>query len=79
MLLNAQVDKIDRGKLDLRPAYQREYVWSIKTASKLIESLLLNIPVPTLFFNELGAGTLEVCISFALVWKWPYVFTISRG
>jgi len=58
--ISSIVDKINRGKLDLRPAYQREYVWSIRTASKLIESLLLNIPVPTLFFNELGAGTLEV-------------------
>ena len=31
---------------------QRDYVWDKKTASKLIESLLLNIPLPTMFFHE---------------------------
>ena len=54
------IDKINRGKVDLRPSYQREYVWTVRTASKLIESLLLNIPVPTMFFHEVKSGKLEV-------------------
>lgn len=36
------------------------YVWDNKTASRLIESILLNVPVPTLFFHEVSNGCLEV-------------------
>jgi len=58
--VNSMIDKIDRGKLNLRPAYQREYVWDRRTASRLVESLLLNVPVPTLFFHETSQGELQV-------------------
>ncbi|GBG73824.1 hypothetical protein CBR_g17162 [Chara braunii] len=58
--VSSVLDKIRRGKLDLRPSYQRDFVWDKKTASKLIESLLLNIPVPTLFFHERQKGVMEV-------------------
>lgn len=34
------------------PKFQREYVWDNAKASRLIESLLLNIPIPVLFFAE---------------------------
>src|ERR1700704_5004448 len=36
------------------PGFQRNYVWDIKRASKLIESLLLGLPVPQLFLYEEG-------------------------
>lgn len=36
----------------LIPDFQREYVWDNAKASRLIESLLLNIPIPVLFFAE---------------------------
>lgn len=36
------------------PDIQREYVWSNATASRLIESLLLNVPIPVLYFAETG-------------------------
>lgn len=39
----------DEGDL-LIPKYQRNYVWSINQASLLIESFLLGLPVPQLFF-----------------------------
>lgn len=34
------------------PEFQREYVWDNAKASRLVESLLLNIPIPTLYFAE---------------------------
>lgn len=34
------------------PSFQRSYVWSIKQASLLIESFLLGLPVPPVFFYE---------------------------
>ena len=36
------------------PGFQRHYVWDIKRASKLIESLILGLPVPQLFLYEEG-------------------------
>jgi Protein of unknown function DUF262. len=32
------------------PDFQREFVWSIKQASLLVESFLLGLPVPPVFF-----------------------------
>ncbi|EQB8079491.1 DUF262 domain-containing protein [Yersinia enterocolitica] len=34
------------------PAFQRHYVWDIKRASKLIESLLIGLPIPQIFLYE---------------------------
>jgi hypothetical protein len=34
------------------PAFQRNFVWDIKRASKLIESLLLGLPIPQVFLYE---------------------------
>ena len=34
------------------PGFQRHFVWDIKRASKLIESLLLGLPVPQVFLYE---------------------------
>ena len=38
------------GQLDLQPGFQRESVWSDRDRSKLIDSLLRNYRVPSLFF-----------------------------
>jgi hypothetical protein len=40
--------------------YQREYVWDDAKASRLIESLLLNVPIPVCYFAENDDGTWEV-------------------
>ena len=42
------------------PEIQREYVWDNGRASRLIESLLLNIPVPPLYFAETKEARFEV-------------------
>ena len=36
------------------PGFQRNYVWDIKRASRLIESVILGLPVPQIFFYEEG-------------------------
>ncbi|MGV0596363.1 DUF262 domain-containing protein [Mycolicibacterium porcinum] len=45
------VNFIDSGALKI-PSFQRNYVWDRKRASKLIESLLLGLPVPQVFLYE---------------------------
>lgn len=49
-----------REAINLRPEYQRRLRWSNAQKSKLIESLLLNIPVPPVFFYESDAARYEV-------------------
>lgn len=55
-------DKYERGQINLQPHYQREYVWDQKPElpSRLIESLLLQIPIPPLYFVRLETGKIEV-------------------
>jgi Protein of unknown function DUF262 len=49
-----------REVLNLRPEYQRRLRWGHAQKSKLIESLLLNIPIPPIFLYESGAARYEV-------------------
>ena len=42
------------------PEVQREYVWDNGRASRLIESLILNIPIPPVYFSETKAAKFEV-------------------
>lgn len=42
----------DASYINLSPSYQRRHRWDIKKRSQLIESLLLNIPIPPIFLFE---------------------------
>src|SRR4051794_17613871 len=42
------------------PRLQRRYVWTDEQASRLIESLLVGIPIPPLYFAERRDGTWEI-------------------
>lgn len=42
----------DSSYINLSPAYQRRHRWDNKKRSQLIESLLLNIPIPPIFLFE---------------------------
>ncbi|MCW5676011.1 MAG: DUF262 domain-containing protein [Xanthobacteraceae bacterium] len=48
------------GYLDLRPFYQRRPRWSHKKQSLLIESFIMNIPVPPVFLYEKEYNSYEV-------------------
>lgn len=42
------------------PPYQRAYTWEEDRKSRFIESLLLGLPIPFLFFWEMPSGKLEI-------------------
>jgi hypothetical protein len=42
------------------PAYQRKFIWDDRRKHRFIESLLMGLPVPFLFFWEMKDGRLEV-------------------
>ena len=44
--------KFKKGKLDIQPHFQRQYVWDNVKASRLIESVLLEIPLPIIYLSE---------------------------
>lgn len=44
-------DFIESGAVKI-PGFQRNYVWDIKRASKLIESIIIGLPVPQIFLYE---------------------------
>lgn len=47
------VSMIEHGEIDLRPAFQRAgNLWDAKRQSRLIESLLLKIPLPAFYFDD---------------------------
>ncbi len=45
---------------ELRPEYQRRLRWDNKKKSRLIESFLMNVPVPPVFLYEKSIGDFEV-------------------
>ena len=48
------------GELLLRPEFQRLFRWSIEQKSRFIESLLLGIPIPSIFVSQTKEGKWEV-------------------
>ncbi|WP_456062843.1 DUF262 domain-containing protein [Capnocytophaga leadbetteri] len=51
---------IDNGDIDLTPAFQRNLVWDSFRKSRLIESILLRIPLPMFYFSEDLEGRLTI-------------------
>ena len=45
------------GDLTISPAYQRYYRWNINQKSAFIESLILGIPIPSIFVAQNEDGT----------------------
>lgn len=50
--LETLVKKIKRGIIKLNPDYQRKHRWKNDFSSRLIESLILNIPIPLIYISQ---------------------------
>lgn len=48
------------GKLDIRPAYQREFVYDSKQQQAVMNSILNGFPLNTMYWVKRGDGTFEV-------------------
>ena len=57
--VSTMYDFIKSGVLVI-PGFQRNYVWDIKRASKLVESLILGLPVPQIFLYEAARNKFHV-------------------
>lgn len=50
--LGTLAQMVDREVIDLVPAFQRRERWNVVKQSALIESFILNVPVPPIFLSE---------------------------
>ena len=48
------------GRLIIDPEWQRQYVWENRRASKLIESILIDVPIPVIYLAKNEEGRYEV-------------------
>lgn len=46
------VSQLKKGRIDINPVFQRRDAWTVKAKSLLIESVLLNFPVPAITLAE---------------------------
>ena len=53
-------DMFEEGDIIPQPDYQRDYVMDDKKASRLIESILMDIPIPTVYLCEESDSTLSI-------------------
>lgn len=58
--LGSLADLVESQNIDLSPNYQRRVRWDDERQSKLIESFLMNVPVPPIFLNEDDYGRYSV-------------------
>lgn len=55
--LGTLAEMVDNGSIDLQPLFQRRERWTHEKQSALIESFLLNVPVPPIYLSEEADGT----------------------
>jgi hypothetical protein len=53
-------DMCKTGELIINPDFQRTFRWKVDKCSRFLESLLLKMPVPPIFFIELSEGKYEL-------------------
>lgn len=55
--LGTLAEMVERNAIDLQPGFQRRERWSQQKQSALIESFMLNVPVPPVYLSEEEDGT----------------------
>jgi hypothetical protein len=60
MSIGEWISMYEKNELDIHPEFQRFFRWSPNQKSRLIESLLLGIPVPQIFVAQRSDGIWDV-------------------
>jgi len=58
--LNTIMTMLESGDYDLNPEFQRRKRWSNPKKSRLIESFIMNVPIPPIFLYEVAYSQYEV-------------------
>lgn len=54
------LDMFESGEIEVPPEYQRQFIWNEARESQLVESVLLGIPIPSLFMATNADSTWEI-------------------
>ncbi|MGN6800921.1 MAG: DUF262 domain-containing protein, partial [Ginsengibacter sp.] len=60
MSIGEIISMYKEGELDINPVYQRKFRWSINQRSRLIESILIGVPLPSIFVYQNDKGIWEL-------------------
>ena len=60
MSIGELISLYQEGDLDIHPEFQRIYRWTDHQKSRLVESILLGIPIPSIFVSQRGDGVWDV-------------------
>jgi len=60
MSIGEWISVYEKRELDIHPEFQRFFRWSLRQKSRLIESLLLGIPIPQIFVAQRPDGIWDV-------------------
>ena len=60
MTVRELLNMVERSEIRRAPTYQRKFIWNEEEESRLIESVLLGLPIPNLFFATNVDGSWEV-------------------
>lgn len=54
------VELIEKDQIDLNPSYQRNFIWSPKDQKELIDTIILDYPLPSFFMYKKPDGKYEM-------------------
>lgn len=54
------VDLINGGDIELNPNFQRHFIWDNTRQSRLIESIFLGLPLPSIYLSQYDDGRLTI-------------------
>ena len=60
MSVGELISMYQQGEIDIRPQFQRFYRWTDFQKSRLVESLVLGIPIPSIFVSQRTDGVWDV-------------------
>jgi hypothetical protein len=60
MSIGEVISMYERGEIILNPTYQRFYRWNYEQKTRLIESILIGLPLPSIFVAQTDDGPWEV-------------------
>lgn len=70
--------KIDNNEINLKPEFQRDFVWDINRASLFIDSLLIGLPIPSIFLGKSKADENYMVIDGQQRLKSAYYYMIGK-
>ena len=54
------IDLISKKKINLKPSYQRNFIWGKKDQTSLIESIMGGYPIPSFFVFQNSSDEFEM-------------------